>query len=198
MTKTRWLELTRWGPHPIFKTLHVGKWSTKQTLRVPTIDWASSTAGCRLYSCRRGSKDDKNVDLSCCAAWKNKWEELKSLSLIFIHNSNSLKYLLKIQSWHHRSSQWRALVEGIAVTNWQKSSAWLVEVVVAVVTKQCSPRGLGPKWTLGSWTRSMSRYIGQKPMGQLKAHLTQYYTKGGSLCPDFWENKSVKILSFSW
>lgn len=38
------------------------------TLTLLTIDWASGTGGCREYSDRRGSKDETNVDLSCCAS----------------------------------------------------------------------------------------------------------------------------------
>jgi len=32
------------------------------------MDWASGTGGCREYSARRGSNDETNVDLSCCAS----------------------------------------------------------------------------------------------------------------------------------
>jgi hypothetical protein len=38
------------------------------TLTLLTMDWASGTGGCREYSARRGSNDETNVDLSCCAS----------------------------------------------------------------------------------------------------------------------------------
>lgn len=55
-----------------------------QTLRLLTIDWASATGGCREYSARRGSKDDTNVDLSCCASCSNQNVRFKNIYLHFL------------------------------------------------------------------------------------------------------------------
>jgi len=51
------------------------------TLTLLTMDWASGTGGCREYSARRGSNDETNVDLSCCASWQEK-EKVKNLKIL--------------------------------------------------------------------------------------------------------------------
>lgn len=69
----------------IFKHIEkTEKFYLVQTLRLLTMDWASATGGWREYSARTGIKEDTNVDLSCCASWKNKY--LKVNAFIYLRD----------------------------------------------------------------------------------------------------------------